>query len=316
MPSKKTGSQKTAAITGATGFLGKHVLDAAKEKGLKVKALTRKPRLSDDHVEWIEGTLEDGPALEKTFKDTDLVIHMAGLTKALNRNEFFDVNLGGTKKVLNAAKTVGAEKLYLISSLAAREPLVSHYGASKAAAEGALLSGKWPFKWTIIRPPAIYGPHDLEILKILKASKFGFLPAPGSVKNRFSMIHAADLAKAIFAMPDSGYNSDIIEIDDGKPDGYQISDVASAIASFDGKIPKLIPVPYSILALSGLVGDAVAAVSRKPSMLTLSSVAHLSHPDWVIRSSRRPKIDDWRPEHNLASGMKNTIDWYRKNGYL
>ena len=292
------------------------MLEVARSLGFKVKALTRKQRPDTEDITWITGTLEDHTALAQTFQDADFVIHMAGLTKALNRNQFFDTNLDGTKAALNAAKIIQAPRFYLVSSLAAREPLISHYGASKAAAENTLIAGKWPFPWTIIRPPAIYGPHDLEILKILKASRFGILPAPGSFKNRFSMIHATDLARAIFAIPETGYNNDIVEIDDGKANGYQISDIAKAIGSFETKTPRIIPVPYPVLALSGLVGGSIAQLTRQPSMLTLSSARHLCHPDWTIRANRRPTLADWQAEFDLKAGMKNTIDWYRQNGYL
>lgn len=309
-------TDQVIALTGATGFLGKHLLQHYSEAGYKVRALTRKPRDNNDHVEWIEGNLDDGDALNKLCEGANIVIHCAGLTKALNRNEFFDVNLGGTKNLLKAAKAQNIDRFLLISSLAAREPQISHYGASKNAAEGALKSGKWPFRWTIIRPPAIYGPHDMEILKIFKSSKFGFLPAPGSPKNRFSMIHVDDLADAIVKLPDTGHNHDIVELDDGKANGYRLSDICNAVEAIDGKRPSLIPVPFPILALLGIFSDLIAHITRKPAMLTLSSAYHLSHPDWTIKNSRRPNIPNHSPRFGLEAGLQNTLEWYRQNGHL
>ena len=161
---KVTETDQVIALTGATGFLGKHLLEQYIEAGFKVKSLTRVSRENTLQIEWIKGDLDDQDALDLLCKQADIVVHCAGLTKALNRNEFFNINLGGTKNILKAVKRSEAKRFLLISSLAAREPQISHYGASKNAAESALKSGKWPFRWTIIRPPAIYGPHDIWLL--------------------------------------------------------------------------------------------------------------------------------------------------------
>ncbi|UTW56620.1 NAD(P)-dependent oxidoreductase [Kordiimonas sp. SCSIO 12610] len=311
-----TNTDQVIALTGATGFLGRHLLEQYVSAGHKVKALTRSPKTSSETIEWVDGTLEDDQALETLCKGADIVVHCAGLTKALNRNEFFDVNLGGTKNLLKAAKNSTIKRFLLISSLAAREPQISHYGASKNAAEGALKAGKWPFRWTIVRPPAIYGPHDMEILKIFKSSNFGFLPAPGSAKNRFSMIHVEDLASAIIKLPETGYNHDIVEIDDGKPNGYRLDDIATAIEKIDERKPKIIPVPFPVLAFLGIFSDLFAQIIRKPAMLTLSSAYHLSHPDWTTRNSRRPVIPEYSPRFGLEAGLQNTLEWYRQNGHL
>jgi nucleoside-diphosphate-sugar epimerase len=309
-------SGQLIALTGATGFLGKHIIEQYVNAGFKINALTRNSKTNTDQITWIEGDLDDSEALNNLCKNANIVIHCAGLTKALNRNAFFDVNLGGTKNLLKVAKSNEVDRFILISSLAAREPQISNYGASKNAAEGALKSGKWPFRWTIIRPPAIYGPHDMEILKIFKSSKFGFLPAPGSTKNRFSMIHVADLAEAIRKLPDTGYNNDIVELDDGKAGGYRLQDISEAVFKIDGKRPRIVPVPFPVLAFLGIFSDLFAQISRKPSMITLSSAYHLSHPDWAIKNSRRPVIPDYSPRFSLEAGLQNTLEWYRQNGHL
>lgn len=318
MPTKpeKVKNGQTIALTGATGFLGGHVLRELVEKGHKVKALTRRPQKETRNIEWVEGALDDAESLTRLVKGCDILLHIAGLTKALSRDIFFDVNVGGSKSLFNAASAVGVSHVIHISSMAAREPRLSHYGASKAGADMLLTARKWPFSWTIVRPPAIYGPGDKEILKLLKATKFGILPAPGGTKNRFSMIHAADLAKALVALCDKSNGQAIVEIDDGMTGGYTVSDVAKALPDGTGEKMRAIPLPLPVLGSIGAINGLVARAINRPAMLTLSTANYLCHPDWTVKEPRRFKHANWSPQFDLKAGLLDTIDWYRKNDLL
>ena len=313
---KNTAAGKTIALTGGTGFLGGHVIDCLLDAGHHIQALTRRSQPERDGITWIEGSMSDTESLEKLCSGADTLIHVAGLTKALTRDIFFDVNVKGSKLVFEAAAKTGIDHVIHISSLAAREPRLSHYGASKAGTEMLLTARKWPFSWTIVRPPAIYGPGDKEILKLLKSTKLGVLPAPGSSKNRVSMIHARDLAEAITEMCDKSQSASIVEIDDGKTGGYQISEIADAVPSTSDRKTKIIPLPFWILGSIGAVNGLFAHLIKKPAMLTLSTAKYLCHPDWVVREGRRPKLAKWSPKFGLKAGLEDTIDWYRKNGLL
>lgn len=318
MPSKKSeaAAGQVIALTGATGFLGGHVVDALTAAGHTVRALTRRPQEDRDGVTWVAGALDDAESLAALNTGADILVHVAGLTKALDRDTFFDVNVGGSKRLFEAAKEAGVAHVIHISSLAAREPRLSHYGASKAGTEMLLTARKWPFSWTIVRPPAIYGPGDKEILKLLKATKFGLLPAPGSVKNRFSMIHAADLAAAVAALTDRSGKQAILEVDDARTGGYTIKDVAAALPADSSRSMRYIPVPYPVMATLGAVNDLIALATRRPAMLTLSTARYLCYPDWTVKEARRLKHAEWTPQFDLKSGLQDTIDWYRKNGLL
>ncbi len=315
---KTTGTQPAkpvVALTGATGFLGDHTINAFLDAGYTVKALTRREQHERDGVTWVRGDLTNNEALAALCSGADVLVHMAALTKALNRDIFFDVNVGGTKQVLRAAADAGVNRVVHVSSLAAREPQLSHYGASKAASELLLTARDWPFSWTIVRPPAIYGPGDKEILKLLKALNFGLLPAPGGKNNRFAMIHGADMASALVAFAKGGNEKAIAEIDDRKSGGYTLKDVAQAVGG-EKKPPFILPVPFALLGLIGAVNGTVANIIRKPAMLTLSSARYLCHKDWTVRASRRPQLTDWAPHFDLKAGLGDTIEWYRKNGLL
>ncbi|TNE63120.1 MAG: SDR family NAD(P)-dependent oxidoreductase [Alphaproteobacteria bacterium] len=315
-PAAETAPGKLVALTGATGFLGGHVMDCFLAAGWRVRALTRRQQQEREGVSWVNGDLSDKIALKSLMQGADVLVHVAGLTKALNRDQFFDVNLTGTKLALDAAAKGNVGHVINVSSLAAREPRLSHYGASKAAAELALSARKWPFTWITVRPPAIYGPGDKEILKLLKATKLGVLPAPGSRHNRFSMIHARDLAQALVHMADGGHDTATYEIDDTKPSGYQLKDVAEALGGNKDRLPRILPIPFWLLGTIGALNGLLAQIIRRPAMLTLSTARYLCHPDWTVRSGRRPKLVGWVPQFDLKAGLKDTMDWYRKNGLL
>lgn len=310
------GAGKTVAITGATGFLGGHAVDSYLAAGFRIRALTRRDQPARDGVTWIRGDLDDKSALEELCAGADILVHIAGLTKALNRDIFFDVNVGGTRKLFGAAAEADIAHVVYVSSMAAREPLLSHYGASKRASELVLTARNWPFTWTIVRPPAIYGPGDKEILKLFKALRFRVLPAPGSSRNRFAMIHGRDMADALVALSDGSFKSALLEIDDGKSGGYTIAEVAAALAAPGQKQPFVIPVPFAILGAIGFINGLFARLLRRPAMLTMSTARYLCHSDWTVRNARRPHMTNWSPQFDLKAGLKNTIDWYRKNGLL
>jgi len=313
--SKKTAGQ-TIALTGGTGFLGGHVINSLLGAGYRIQALTRRPQDDREGITWIEGSLSDRDTLIKLCTGADTLINLAGLTKAVNRDTFFDVNVANTKNVFDAAAKTGIRHVLHISSLAAREPRLSHYGASKAGTELLLTARKWPFSWTILRPPGIYGPGDKEILKLLKATKFGILPAPGSVKNRVSLIHAHDLANAITILCDGSHSASILEIDDGKTGGYQIAEIAQALMNDGAKAPKIFSLPFWVMGTIGAVNGMIASAINRPAMLTLSTARYLCHEDWTVREPRRPHLPDWSPHFDLKAGLKDTTDWYRKNGLL
>lgn len=328
---KKAANGQIVALTGATGFVGGHLLKVLVEQGFTVRALTRKPQPETPGINWIEGALDDGESLKTLLANCDTLIHLAGLTKAISRDAFFDVNVTGSKSLFKAAQDTGVKHVIHVSSLAAREPRLSHYGASKAGTEMLLTARKWSFSWTIVRPPAIYGPGDREILKLLKATKLGVLPAPGGTGNRFSLIHAADLATALTTLCDHSNKQAIVEIDDGHTDGhtggYDIRGVARAIPDISEKqdikktdtgkkTVRVVPLPFMVMGAIGAANDLLARILNRPFMLTLSTARYLCHPDWTVRESRRFKHPEWSPQFDLKAGLEDTLDWYRKNDLL
>lgn len=189
----------TLAVTGGTGFVGSHLLTAARAAGCQVRALTRGWRPSQPGIEWIEGTLDRPDSLIALCDQADAVIHIAGLINAPDRAGFEAVNVGGTAAMVDAAHAAGVRRFLHISSLAAREPELSDYGWSKARSERVVAASG--LDWTIIRPPAVYGPGDRETFELFRMAKRGLVALPP--KGRFSVLHVEDLCRLLLALLDA-----------------------------------------------------------------------------------------------------------------
>src|SRR5262249_45654100 len=187
---------RTVAVTGATGLIGRHVVEHLGRAGWRVRVLTRRlPKFPDIAVEAVIGALDDARALSRLVDGADAIVHVAGLVKARSRAEFFAANATGTGNLATAARGGGRRpRFVLLSSLAAREPQLSDYAASKRAGETELARCGDGLSWSILRPPAVYGPGDREILAFFQALWRGIALLPTPRDGLLSLIHAADLA--------------------------------------------------------------------------------------------------------------------------
>lgn len=184
------------AVTGGTGFVGQRLIDLAVERGHQVHALARRPQEPRDGITWIAGDLGSREALEQLVTGTDAVIHVAGVINSPDAAGFEAGNVNGTLTMLAAATAAGTRRFVHVSSLAAREPGLSQYGASKSRSE-ELVKGSG-LDWVIVRPPAVYGPGDKETLELFKMAKAGVILLPP--KGRISVIHVDDLARLLLVL--------------------------------------------------------------------------------------------------------------------
>jgi nucleoside-diphosphate-sugar epimerase len=298
------------AITGGTGFVGAHLLDAAVAAGHSVKALTRRDQPARDGVEWIGGDLDSRAALEKLVDDADAVIHVAGAISAPNAAAFDKANVTGTLAMLAAATAGGVRRFVHVSSLAAREPKLSLYGGSKARAE-ELVHGSG-LDWAIVRPPAVYGPGDKETLELFRMAKLGLMLMPP--KGRVSVIHAEDLARLLLALADaSAPTSCLVEPDDGKPGGWTHREFAKALAEAVGTRAAVISSPGVLLRLAARADQLFRGEKAK---LTTDRAAYFSHRNWVVEPKRAAPAELWRPRIDTPDGLKATAGWYREKGWL
>ncbi|MDT9598577.1 NAD-dependent epimerase/dehydratase family protein [Sphingosinicella rhizophila] len=301
---------RTLAVTGGTGFLGQHLLRMALASGYDVRALTRGWKPPEDEISWVDGALDRPDSLVKLASGADAVVHVAGLINGRNRAAFESVNVAGTTNMIDAARKAGVRRFIHISSLAAREPELSSYGWSKCRSEKLVAASG--LDWTIIRPPAIYGPGDRETLELFKMARRGFvaLPPPG----RFSIIHVEDLCRLILAIldePDSW--AEIYEPDDGRAQGWDNRHFARSLGRIFGKRTATLAMPKPILRIAAGI-DRI--FRRDAAKLTPDRVGYFCHPDWVVTPGRIPATDLWTPRIRTATGLKQTAQWYHDNGWL
>ena len=301
----------TIAITGGTGFVGQTVLDQAAAQGRRVKALTRREQAGCDGVTWVRGDLSTPDALARLVDGAEAVIHIAGVVKAADAAAFHAGNVLGTENVITAMKDAGVRRLVHVSSLAAREPKLSLYGESKQKAESHVEESR--LDWTIVRPPAVYGPRDTEILDVFKSAKWGIVPMPP--EGRASIIHVDDLARLLLAIADESAGSlpPALEPDDGRAGGWSHKELAHAIGDAVGRRVWAPHVPSAMLMTAARLDRLFRGKGAK---LTVDRASYMAHPDWT--SSRDSAVPDkvWRPQIDTEQGLVETVRWYQRNGWL
>ena len=306
---RRTGPIRTLAITGGTGFVGSHLLRLAVAAGYDVRALTRSWKPPEDEIAWVEGALDRADSLEKLCAGADAVIHVAGAISGGAAN-FETVNVAGTAAIIDAARRTGVRRLVHVSTIAAREPELSAYGRSKAKSERLVAASG--LDWTIIRPPAVYGPGDRETLELFRMARRGLIGLPPG--GHFSLIHVEDLCRLLLAVlddPDS--RSETYEPDDGREGGWEHRHFARTLGRIYGKRAMTMALPRPMLRIaSGL--DRL--FRRSKAKLTADRVGYLCHPDWVATAGRRPPPRLWTAQVHTPTGLKDTADWYRAEGWL
>jgi len=238
------------------------------------------------------------------------VIHVAGVINAPDEASFEHGNVTGTLAMLAAATAGGVRRFVHVSSLAAREPKLSLYGASKARAEDLVESSG--LDWAIVRPPAVYGPGDRETLELFKMAKRGLVLLPP--KGRVSLIHVDDLARLLLALTARGTAKRlIIEPDDGTPGGWSHKEFAKALGQAVGRRNVSLSAPRMLMRLAARIDGWVR---RGRSKLTLDRAAYFSHPDWVVSSGRFPPPDLWHPRIETHEGLAQAARWYEEQEWL
>jgi nucleoside-diphosphate-sugar epimerase len=306
---------RLVAVTGATGFIGPTLVSALTRRGFKLRLLVRRwsplPSLAGVKAELVLGDLMDEGALKRLVEGADAVVHAAGLIKARRASDFMMVNRDGT--ALLSAFTPDI-RLVLLSSLAAREPHLSPYAASKRAAEEVVSGRSGP--WLTVRAPAVYGPGDRETLAYFRLAARGIALQPRLEEARLSLIHVTDLAEALATAVDKPPEASTFEIDDGREGGYLYKDMARAAAKALGRSVWSVGVPRAVMdgvaALNGLVQAAGGPVH----ILSSDKVNEIFHKDWRVHDRRLAAAVPWQPRYDLEGGFGETVAWYRRHGWL
>jgi nucleoside-diphosphate-sugar epimerase len=305
-----------AALTGATGFLGRSIAEALQARGYRLRILGRPGASFERPAEIVTGRLADADALARLAEGAELIVHAAGLIKARRPSDFLPVNVQGARRMAEAAARQAPDaRFVLVSSLSAREPQLSAYAASKAAGENAVREVLAPERLTIVRPPAIYGPGDRETLALFQAiARLPALPAPGPAKARLALIHVADAAAQIAALADRPALGAVFALADARPEGYGWREIVETAGLALGRAPRLMPTPAAAILALGAAGSLFGRIGPA-QIMTLGKAREALHGDWSVRPEElAPQLA--RPRFDLASGFADTVAWYRASGWL
>lgn len=306
-------NQPLIAITGASGFVGRAVLREITRLGLGARVLMRRPAATGE-LEAVLGDVSDSEALARLCAGADAAIHIAGAIKAVNRAQFFAANAQGAANVAEAARKAGVGRFVHVSSLAAREPQLSAYAASKRQGEQAVADAAGPMKWVMLRPPAVYGPVDQATLPLFRQLTRPMAVLPADPQARVSLLHVDDLAASLVraALQDEGMGL-IHEIDDGRPGGYGWRDICDIAGRAEGRVVRPLFVPRVALFLPAVAAELMAAMSGRALMVNRGKLAELYHPDWVVRGASPPFH---APRLQFDRGFAETLAAYRQLGLL
>lgn len=300
----------TLAITGGTGFVGSHVIDAALAAGHEIQALTRREQPERAGVAWIAGDLANRDALKRLVERADAVIHVAGTISARGAAGFEAGNVTGTLAMLAAATAGGTRRFVHVSSLAAREPKLSLYGGSKARAEE--LVERSGLDWAIVRPPAVYGPGDKETLELFRMARLGVMLMPP--QGRLSVVHVDDLSRLLVSLAQPTAPAGLlIEPDDGRPGGWTHREFAQTLATAVGTKAAVISSPGFLLRFAARADQLLRGAKAK---LTVDRAAYFSHRDWVAQPQYAAPAELWQPRIGTPQGLADTAAWYRAQGWL
>ncbi len=318
-----------ALVTGATGFIGSHLVSGLISEGFDVSCLVRSNSnlkcLEGLNVRLVKGDCTDEAFLSDAVKDVDYVFHLAGLTKAGCENDYYAANVKGTENVVNAIikHNPDIKRLLYLSSLAAAGPSydgnplkedceprpVSVYGNSKLQGERIVYSHRDKLPVTIIRPPAVYGPRDKDMLIFFKMVKSGVIPYWG--KCYYSFIYVDDLINGIIlsTLSDEA-KGEIFFMSDG--DIYSSDDIIDSIAEALQKKAVKLNIPGFIMPVLGFISEKIKGVN----IINTDKIKELKHSYWVCDSKKAVTMLNFKAKTKIKEGTRWTADWYRIHQWL
>lgn len=306
-PDKAGSGKGLIALTGATGFVGKRLQSRLLESGYRVRALVRpgSPRAGQllPGCEAVALRLDDASALGDALAGVAAVVYCAGSVRGRVAEDFRAANVHGVQRVAEALQAQSqAPSLLLVSSLAASRPQVSDYALTKHEGE-AVLHSRRDLPWTIIRPPALYGPGDQEMLPLLRWLRRGIAPVTGPIDQRLSLLHVDDFADAVQAwlLASAQCRHQTYAIDDGTSGGYDWPSMGHAVA---GRPVRLLPVPETLLYSAGAINGLLSLALGYAPMLTPGKVRELRQSHWLGDNDAFQAATGWRPTIDLATGAQ------------
>ena len=322
-------------MTGATGFVGSFLAETLMQADHEVRCLVRKESnlrwIADLDVDCYYGSLYDTNSLIRGMEGCDVIYHVAGVTKARTEDEYFRGNYEGTKNVTDAAfkHKKKISRFVHVSSQAAVGPSptiipidethpanpLTYYGKSKWAAEEYVQSiiGKMPV--TIVRPPAVYGPRDTDILEFFRTVKFGLIPQLGGTDKYLSLIHVKDLARGIMVAGEhekSVGNTYFLT----SPEPYSWEEISRITLNILQKKGFRVPVPVPLIKTVAAVSEGLASLTKKPALVNKQKVIEMEQDFWTCSPDKAKKELNFEAEIGLENGIRETLIWYKEQKWL
>jgi nucleoside-diphosphate-sugar epimerase len=324
-----------ALVTGASGFIGSHLVEQLLARGYAVRCLLRNTSstewLKDLSVEYVYGDLFTQQPLAEAVRGMDIVFHNAGVTKAKTREEYFRANAGGTLNLLNAvaSENPGVKRFVLVSSQTAvgpsptAEPItesasphpITTYGKSKLQAEQEVLDMASRFPVTIVRPPAVYGPRDKDVLEFFRTMSKGLQPVVGFGEKYVSLIHAKDLARGIVLAAESpAAVGQTYFLTSKEVYGWKfVGDVTRKIL---GRMALRLTVPEAGVYVIATFAEVFAKFSPKPALINFEKAKDMVQDYWTCSGAKAKADFGFEQEISLEDGVRETIGWYKEKGWM
>ncbi len=323
-------------VTGASGFIGYHVVKELLSLSQDIYCLARetsvRPPEFAQKVHWVIGDLNDQESLQRACQGVELVLHLAGLLKAVNRQGFYRVNTVGTRHLLEALQATGQphSRFVYLSSLAAGGPArageiktesdpaypVSNYGQSKLWAEIEILKRRRQLHTTIIRPPIVYGPGDRETLSFFKLACSHLNPHLGFKKHWVSLIHVADLVALILRAAKAETDSGEIFYAADQSQGYDWNRLVALAAECLDRWTFPLYIPRAMAFTGVTLATLWMQLCGKVSMLNRDKYREMVPVRWICAADKAQQLLGWQPEHDIQMGFRQTAQWYLQQGWI
>jgi 2-alkyl-3-oxoalkanoate reductase len=313
--------ERVVSVTGAMGFLGLHLVVALAREEARIRILARRDPVHElwrgISLEVVPGSLEDAPARERLAGGADAIVHAAGLIKARDLAAFLRINRDGTRAIAETTRRYApAARFIAISSLAAREPQLSDYAASKRAGEevARAVYGDAPDRLVIVRLPAIYGAWDRETLAIFKAASRAVVPVFGS--GRTAIMHVADAAAAIARLAMGAGAAGLYTLTDTHPAGYRMTELLGEAARAMGGNPHFVRVPDWVLVAAGKTSTWWGRFRGDVPIFTTGKAREMLHSDWSVAPGEALPPAIYQSKIGISEGFRRTAAWYKAAKWL
>jgi len=319
-------------LTGGTGFVGSHLVEALAARGVAVRALVRPSSrtaiLERLGVATVAGSLEDGPSLERAVRGVDAVIHLAALTHAPRESAYVRVNAEGTRALAEAAGSAGVARFVYLSSLAAVGPSfagrpvapgdrprpLTAYGRSKLAGEAALAEVAPGMARVVLRAPAVYGPREKELLRFFRLARIGIRPVPTGPPRLLQMIHVEDLARALVLAATVPGAEGVVHVADAEARTF--AELTELVARAVGRPGVRVPLPAGLIRVAAAVSEAAGRLGGGSTIFNRDKARELLAPGWLTETESARRVLGFETSIGLPEGLAATAAWYREHGWI